>query len=158
MRRLLGLNFSFISFIILLNTVMISLFFLLSLTSSAFGLPDGFIYTGHLNVTNPILVSLRYGTNANFVGAVVRGYENVPSHGAVVTVDAGEALVQAQEEFFKDGFRIVIYVSFIQSTIRFCKMYIRFYWSLRIFSLKGLVSSVQSGRSFHGMGRKSRRR
>lgn len=91
---------------------MTALIVLLLLIPYSFGLPDGFIYTGDLNVSVPILVTLRYGTNDNFVGAVVRGYENTPPRGAVVTVEAGEALARAQTEFLKDGFGIVIYDSY----------------------------------------------
>ncbi|XP_037051530.1 D-alanyl-D-alanine dipeptidase-like [Bradysia coprophila] len=91
---------------------MISLLLLLLLSSYSYGLPDGFIYTGELNLTYPILTSLRYGTRDNFVGGVVRGYENVPLQGAVVTAEAGQALAKAQLEFLKDGFRIVIYDSY----------------------------------------------
>lgn len=91
---------------------MTPLLLLLFLTSCCYGLPDGFIYTGDLNLTHPILVSLRYGTNQNFVGDVVRGYENIPSRGAVVTAEAGEALIKAQTEFLKSGFAIVIYDSY----------------------------------------------
>ncbi|KAJ6649702.1 D-alanyl-D-alanine dipeptidase [Pseudolycoriella hygida] len=91
---------------------MISLFLVLFLTSYSYGLPDGFIYTGDLNLTRPILVSLRYGTSNNFVGDVIRGYENIPARGAVVSAEAGEALAKAQEEFLKDGYQIVIYDSY----------------------------------------------
>lgn len=91
---------------------MTPLLLLLFLTSFTYGLPDGFIYTGDLNLTYPILVSLRYGTEQNFVGGVVRGYENIPSRGAVVTAEAGKALAEAQIEFLKNEFRIVIYDSY----------------------------------------------
>ncbi len=123
---------------------MTPLLLLLILTSFTHGLPDGFIYTGHLNVSYPILVSLRYGTNDNFVGAVVRGYENIPSQGAVVTVNAGEALALAQEEFVKDGYRIVIYVSFL---FQFFFATLFLYPPHQI----GFLSSIESGGSFHGM-------
>lgn len=85
---------------------------LLILFSYSNGLPEGFIYTGDLNLTTPILVSLRYGTNQNFVGAVVRGYEIASDKGAVVTTEAGVALTTAQSEFLKNGYRIVIYDSY----------------------------------------------
>lgn len=85
---------------------------LLSLSSYSYGLPEGFIYTGDLNVSYPILTSLRYGTRDNFVGTVVRGYENITLRGAVVTAEAGEALAKAQEEFLKNEYRIVIYDSY----------------------------------------------
>lgn len=88
---------------------MIPLLLILLLTSYSYGLPEGFIYTGDLNLTHPILVSLRYGTDQNFVGSVVRGYETLPSRGAVLTVEAGEALANAQTEFLKNGYKIVIY-------------------------------------------------
>lgn len=91
---------------------MLSLLLLLLLSSYSYGLPEGFIYTGDLNLNYPILTSLRYGTRDNFVGGVVRGYENVPLQGAVVTAEAGEALAKAQEEFLRDGYRIVIYDSY----------------------------------------------
>lgn len=91
---------------------MTPLLLLLFLTSYSYGLPEGFIYTGDLNLTKPILVSLRYGTDENFVGGVVRGYELIPSRGAVVTVEAGEALTTAQSEFLKNGYQIVIYDSY----------------------------------------------
>ncbi|KAG4069875.1 hypothetical protein HA402_009582 [Bradysia odoriphaga] len=91
---------------------MISVLLLIFLSSYSYGLPDGFIYTSELNLTYPILTSLRYGTRDNFVGGAVRGYENVPLKGAVVTAEAGEALANAQLEFLKNGFRIVIYDSY----------------------------------------------
>lgn len=91
---------------------MTPLLLLLFVTSYCYGLPDGFIYTDDLNLTHPILVSLRYGTDNNFVGGVVRGYENILKQGAVVSVEAGEALEEAQTEFLKNGFRIVIYDSY----------------------------------------------
>lgn len=85
---------------------------LLSLSSYSHGLPEGFIYTGDLDLSTPIIVSLRYGTKQNFVGDVVRGYETIPTRGAVVSVEAGEALAKAQTEFLKDGYKIVIYDSY----------------------------------------------
>lgn len=89
-----------------------SVVILLFLTSYSHAIPEEFIYTGDLDLSTPILVSLRYGTKQNFVGDVVRGYENVPTRGAVVSVEAGEALVRAQSEFLKDGYKIVIYDSY----------------------------------------------
>lgn len=94
---------------------MTPLFVLLFLTSYSYGLPDGFIYTGDLSLTYPILVSLRYGTDQNFVGGVVRGYENIPLRVAVVTSEAGEALAKAQTEFLKNRSQIVIYDSYRRS-------------------------------------------
>lgn len=76
------------------------------------GLPEGFIHTGDLNLTIPILESLRYSTTQNFVGGVIRGYENVSTRGAVVTVETGAALAEAQSQFLKDGYQIVIYDSY----------------------------------------------
>lgn len=91
---------------------MTPLLLLLLFTSYCYGLPEGFVYTGDLNLTHPIVVSLRYGTDQNFVGGVVRGYESIPSRGAVVTAEAGAGLAEAQKEFVKNGFQIVIYDSY----------------------------------------------
>lgn len=96
----------------LLSEAMSPLYLLILLVPYSSSLPEGFVYTGDLDLNVPILVSLRYGTRDNFVGDVVRGYENIPSRGAVVTAEAGDALVKAQTEFLKDGYGIVIYDSY----------------------------------------------
>lgn len=68
------------------------------------GRAKGFVYLNEIDPT--ILVSLRYITSNNFVGAPVDGYKK--PH-LVLTKQAAEALKKVQAEVKKDGYSLVVY-------------------------------------------------
>jgi len=87
----------------------------LVVSRSSNSIPDGFTSVRKLNCTPPIITRFRYAGTLNFLGRVAKGYEKVPDEemdGAIVTVEAGQALLAAQEKFVSDGFKIVIYDSY----------------------------------------------
>lgn len=65
----------------------------------------GFIYLGEVDQT--ILISPRYASRENFVGAPVDGYTR--NDRIVLTKVAAEALKKAQEEFKHNGYSLVVY-------------------------------------------------
>jgi zinc D-Ala-D-Ala dipeptidase len=65
----------------------------------------GFVYLAEIDPT--ILVSLRYGTNENFVGKPVDGYKNESV--LMLIRQAAEALKKVQAEVKKDGYSLVVY-------------------------------------------------
>lgn len=65
----------------------------------------GFVFLHEIDPT--ILVSLRYATSENFVGAPVDGYKR--SDVVVLTRQTAEALKKVQEEVKKDGYSLVVY-------------------------------------------------
>jgi len=70
-------------------------------------LPEGFVYLR--NVAPNIIQNLRYASNENFVGRPINGYN---ASEAIITYSAAFALMDANEEFAKHGYKIVIYDSY----------------------------------------------
>lgn len=64
----------------------------------------GFVYLDEIDPS--ILVSLRYGTDENFVGKPVDGYKKSR---VIVTKQTAEALQKVQKELKKDGYCLVVY-------------------------------------------------
>ena len=77
-----------------------SVFFL----HNSHNLPDGFIYLK--DIDNEIIVDLKYYSKSNFTGKFVDGYY---SNNAILTVDAANALVNAQKDFKKIGFSLIVF-------------------------------------------------
>lgn len=67
-------------------------------------LPGGFVYLSDVDGT--IIQNLRYFTKYNFMGAPMIGYH---ANKAIMTEEAAIALSNAQKEFLKDGYSIVVY-------------------------------------------------
>jgi D-alanyl-D-alanine dipeptidase len=65
---------------------------------------NGFVYLHEVDPT--ILVSLRYISNENFLGAVVDGYKKPV---VMMTKQAAEALKKVQQEVKKNGYSLVVY-------------------------------------------------
>lgn len=76
-------------------------------SASSERLPAGFIYVH--DVIPDVQVSLRYGTDENFVGCRVDGYY---SNVSIMTEAAAVALKQAQELVKENGYELVIYDSY----------------------------------------------
>jgi D-alanyl-D-alanine dipeptidase len=70
-------------------------------------LPENFVYLSDIDPS--IIIDLRYTTNENFLGTVVRGYEAAK---CILTNEAASALMKAQQLFKKDGYGIVVYDSY----------------------------------------------
>jgi zinc D-Ala-D-Ala dipeptidase len=64
----------------------------------------GFVYLHEIDPT--IVVSVRYATQENFVGAPVNGYKKPV---VIMTRQAAEALKKVQEAVKKDGYSLVVY-------------------------------------------------
>lgn len=84
-----------------------SIFF--SAFSSCFPLSEeirakGFVYLHEVDPT--ILVSLRYGSNENFVGKPIDGYKKSV---VILTKQAAEALKEVQKDLKGDGYSLVVY-------------------------------------------------
>lgn len=73
--------------------------------ASAFILPNGFVYVKDIDPT--IQINLKYAGPDNFLGKTVDGYFNPKA--AILTKQAAIALSNAQTQFNKQGFSIVIY-------------------------------------------------
>ena len=67
-------------------------------------LPDGFVYIS--DVIPSAFLEIRYFSDDNFVGAVIDGYE-APK--AILTEEAAEALRQAADALFEQGYYIKIF-------------------------------------------------
>lgn len=83
------------------------IFFLLiaaMLPSQSNNLPSGFAYLSDIDPT--ILIQPRYAIPANFVGEVIDGYlrETV-----IITLNAGYALANIQNDLRKLGYSLVVY-------------------------------------------------
>ena len=99
-------------FIILVGTMIIS--------TKQKTLPKGFVYVNQyyndvIKPTKPnlkpIRENLRYATDENFTGKIVRGYQPGISR-AVLTVQAAAALFNAQETVSSKGYSLLIYDSY----------------------------------------------
>ena len=78
-------------------------------------LPDDFIYLK--DIDNEIIVDLKYYSKSNFTGKFVDGYY---SNNAILTVEAATALVNAQKDFKKIGFSLIVFDAYIpQSAVDF---------------------------------------
>ncbi|CAF1237913.1 unnamed protein product [Adineta steineri] len=70
-------------------------------------LPTGFVYVH--DIIPDIQVSLRYGTEENFLGCIVNGYY---SNVSIMTEAAAHALRRVQELAKENGYELVIYDSY----------------------------------------------
>ena len=77
-----------------------TLFFL----SNPLNIPDGFVYLK--DIDNEITVDLKYYSKSNFTGKFVDGYY---SNNAILTFQAATALINAQKDFKKLGFSLIIF-------------------------------------------------
>lgn len=73
-------------------------------TSSAWALPDGFVYID--KVIPEVRVDLRYASSNNFVGRPVNGYV---SQRAVLSTPAAQALARVQSELKPFGLELLIF-------------------------------------------------
>ncbi len=67
-------------------------------------LPEGFIRLNDIDST--IIIDLKYNTQLNFTGKIVRGYR---SNSAILSEDASTALINAQKDFNKLGYSLILY-------------------------------------------------
>ena len=72
--------------------------------SNPLNIPDGFVYLK--DIDNEITVDLKYYSKSNFTGKFVDGYY---SNNAILTVQAATALINAQKDFKKLGFSLIIF-------------------------------------------------
>ena len=72
--------------------------------SNPLNIPDGFVYLK--DIDNEITVDLKYYSKSNFTGKFVEGY---CSNNAILTVQAATALVNAQKDFKKLWFSLIIF-------------------------------------------------
>ena len=73
-------------------------------TTQTKGLPSGFAYLSDIDPT--IIIQARYAIPANFVGEVIDGYLRKT---AIITVNAGYALANVQNDLRKMGYSLVVY-------------------------------------------------
>jgi len=76
-------------------------------------LPKGFVRL--IDVDSSIIQSLRYCSAENFTGAIINGYpanDSAPQSAAIMTRQAAKALSNAQKQFLKDGYCMVLYDSY----------------------------------------------
>ena len=67
-------------------------------------LPEGFIRLNDIDST--IIIDLKYNTQLNFTGKIVRGYI---SNSAILSEDASTALINGQKDFNKLGYSLILY-------------------------------------------------
>jgi len=67
-------------------------------------LKDGFVYISDIN--NTIIIDLKYYSNSNFTGHIVDGYN---SNKAILSEECANALSNAQEDFEKLGYSLIVY-------------------------------------------------
>ena len=67
-------------------------------------LPDGFVYLN--DIDNTIVVDLKYYSQSNFTGRKVSGYH---SNLVILSKEASSALIEAQKDFIKLGYSLVIF-------------------------------------------------
>tara|TARA_B100001059_G_scaffold122911_1_gene122824 strand:+ start:8091 stop:8753 length:663 start_codon:yes stop_codon:yes gene_type:complete len=67
-------------------------------------LPDGFVYLN--DIDNTIVVDLKYFSQSNFTGRKVSGYH---SNLVILSKEASSALIEAQKDFIKLGYSLVIF-------------------------------------------------
>ena len=70
-------------------------------------LEDGFVYLK--DVDDSIIVDLKYYSTINFTGKYVNGYY---SNNAILTIESALALANAQEDFNKLGYSLILYDSY----------------------------------------------
>ena len=95
----------------ILILIFTSVFFL----HNSHNLPDGFIYLK--DIDNEIIIDLKYYSKSNFTAKIVDGYY---SNNAILTVEAATALVNAQKDFKKIGFSLIVFDAYRpQSAVNF---------------------------------------
>ena len=70
-------------------------------------LEDGFVYLK--DVDDSIIVDLKYYSTKNFTGKYVNGYY---SNNAILTIESALALANAQDDFNKLGYSLILYDSY----------------------------------------------
>ena len=70
-------------------------------------LEDGFVYLK--DVDDSIIVDLKYYSTINFTGKYVNGYY---SNNAILTIESALALANAQDDFNKLGYSLILYDSY----------------------------------------------
>ena len=67
-------------------------------------LEDGFVYLK--DIDDSIIIDLNYYTSENFTGQLVEGYH---SNNAILTKESALALSNAQDDFNKLGYSLILY-------------------------------------------------
>ena len=67
-------------------------------------LEDGFVYLK--DIDDSVIVDLKYYSSENFTGQLVEGYH---SNTAILTNEAASALSNAQDDFNKLGYSLILY-------------------------------------------------
>ena len=95
--------------------ILISFFILIFIHFNSSQLPEGFICLNDLDST--IIIDLKYATQSNFTGKIVRGYK---SNSAILSNDASKALINAQKDFKKLGYSLIVFDAYRpQSAVNF---------------------------------------
>tara|TARA_B100000900_G_scaffold148952_1_gene126425 strand:- start:1322 stop:1984 length:663 start_codon:yes stop_codon:yes gene_type:complete len=95
--------------------ILISFFILIFIHFNSSELPEGFICLNDLDST--IIIDLKYATQSNFTGKIVRGYK---SNSAILSKDASKALINAQKDFKKLGYSLIVFDAYRpQSAVNF---------------------------------------
>ena len=95
--------------------ILISFFILIFIHFNSSELPEGFICLNDLDST--IIIDLKYATQSNFTGKIVRGYK---SNSAILSKDASNALINAQKDFKKLGYSLIVFDAYRpQSAVNF---------------------------------------
>ena len=95
--------------------ILIFFFILIFIHFNSSELPEGFICLNDLDTT--IIIDLKYATQSNFTGKIVRGYK---SNSAILSKDASNALINAQKDFKKLGYSLIVFDAYRpQSAVNF---------------------------------------
>ena len=95
--------------------ILIFFFILIFIHFNSSELPEGFICLNDLDTT--IIIDLKYATQSNFTGKIVRGYK---SNSAILSKDASNALINAQKDFKKLGYSLIVFDAYRpQSVVNF---------------------------------------
>ena len=71
-------------------------------------LEDGFVYLK--DIDHSVIVDLKYYSSENFTGQLVEGYH---SNTAILTNEAALALSNAQDDFNKLGYSLILYDAYV---------------------------------------------
>ena len=84
--------------------ILITLLFVFNFAFFNNNLEDGFVYLKDIN--NSIIIDLKYYSNENFTGQFIEGYH---SNTAILTKESAVALSNAQDDFNKLGYSLILY-------------------------------------------------
>ena len=87
--------------------IFMTILFVFNLFFLGNNLEDGFVYLK--DVDDSIIVDLKYYSTKNFTGKYVNGYY---SNNAILTIESALALANAQEDFNKLGYSLILYDSY----------------------------------------------